>query len=103
MRIAWRTVGSVIARVVTDGRAAHDPFCGLRRIGIDEISYKRRHRYLTVVVDHDSGRLVWGRSVGTRRRSGASSTLSAKNAVPRSPSSPRTGRSGSRMSCESAA
>jgi transposase len=31
----------------------------LRRIGIDEISYKRRHRYLTVVVDHDSGRLVW--------------------------------------------
>ncbi|CCK57862.1 Transposase (part3) [Mycobacterium canettii CIPT 140070008] len=31
----------------------------LRRIGIDEISYKRHHRYLTVVVDHDSGRLVW--------------------------------------------
>ncbi len=30
-----------------------------RRIGIDEISYKRHHRYLTVVVDHDSGRLVW--------------------------------------------
>ena len=58
MGIAWRTVGSVIARVVADGRAAHDPFCGLRRIGIDEISYKRRHRYLTVVVDHDSGRLV---------------------------------------------
>jgi transposase len=59
MGIAWRTVGSVIARVVADGRAAHDPFCGLRRIGIDEISYKSRHRYLTVVVDHDSGRLVW--------------------------------------------
>ena len=59
MRVAWRTVGSVIARVVADGRAAHDPFCRLRRIGIDEISYKRGHRYLTVVVDHDSGRLVW--------------------------------------------
>lgn len=59
MRIAWRTVGSVIARVVADGRAAHDPFAGLTRIGIDEISYKRGHRYLTVVVDHDSGRLVW--------------------------------------------
>ncbi len=29
------------------------------RIGIDEISYKRGHRYLMVVVDHDSGRLVW--------------------------------------------
>jgi transposase len=59
MRIAWRTVGSVISRVVAEGRAAHDPFDGLRRIGIDEISYKRGHRYLTVVVDHDSGRLVW--------------------------------------------
>lgn len=48
----------MITRVVADGRAAHDPFADLRRIGIDEISYKRGHRYLTVV-DHDSGRLVW--------------------------------------------
>jgi transposase len=31
------------------------------RIGIDEISYKRHHKYLTVVVDHDSGRLVWAK------------------------------------------
>ncbi|MGH3732155.1 MAG: ISL3 family transposase [Acidimicrobiales bacterium] len=59
MRVAWRTVGSIIERVVTDARAAHDPFDGLRRIGVDEISYKRGHRYLTIVVDHDSGRLVW--------------------------------------------
>ena len=59
MRIAWRTVGSIIDRVVADGRAAHDPFSGLTRIGIDEISYKRGHKYLTVVVDHDTGRLVW--------------------------------------------
>jgi transposase len=59
MRIAWRTVGSVIDRVVTDARAADDPFAALRRIGIDEISYKKGHRYLTVVVDHDAGRLIW--------------------------------------------
>ena len=59
MRVAWRTVGSIISRVVDDGRAAHDPFDGLTRIGIDEISYKKGHRYLTIVVDHDSGRLVW--------------------------------------------
>jgi transposase len=59
MRVAWRTVGSIISRVVADGRAAHDSFDGLVRIGIDEISYKRGHRYLTIVVDHDSGRLVW--------------------------------------------
>jgi transposase len=59
VRIAWATVGAIVARVVDEARAAVDPFDGLRRIGIDEISYKRGHRYLTVVVDHDSGRLVW--------------------------------------------
>ncbi|MGH3448078.1 MAG: ISL3 family transposase, partial [Nocardioidaceae bacterium] len=26
---------------------------------IDEISYKRGHLYLTIVIDHDTGRLVW--------------------------------------------
>lgn len=59
MRVAWRTVGAIAARVVADGRAAHDPFDGLVRIGIDEISYRRGHQYLMVVVDHDTGRLVW--------------------------------------------
>lgn len=59
LRIAWRTVGSIIDRVVADGRAAHDPFDGLRRIGIDEVSYKKGHRYLMIVVDHDTGRLGW--------------------------------------------
>jgi transposase len=59
MRIAWRTVGAIAARVVTDARAACDPFDGLERIGIDEISYRRGHKYLMVVVDHDTGRLVW--------------------------------------------
>ena len=45
-------------------------FAGLRRIGIDEISYKRHHKYLTVVVDHDTGRLLWaapGRDKATLR------------------------------------
>jgi transposase len=68
MRVAWRTVGSIIGRVVADGRAAHDPFDALVRIGIDEISYRRGQRYLTVVVDHDTGRLVWaaaGRDMDT--------------------------------------
>jgi len=59
MRIAWRTVGAIITRVWADVEAVHDRFADLRRIGIDEIAYKRGQRYLTVVVDHDSGRLVW--------------------------------------------
>ena len=59
MRVSWRSAGAIITRVVADVRAAKDPFEGLVRIGIDEISYRRGHKYLTVVVDHDSGRLVW--------------------------------------------
>lgn len=62
MRIAWRTVGSIIARVWADTAEGIDAFAGLRRIGIDEISYKRNHKYLTVVVDHDTGRLVWAKA-----------------------------------------
>jgi transposase len=63
MRIAWRTVGAIVARVWADTGGApgrvRAQLAGLRRIGIDEISYKKGHRYLTVVVDHDTGRLVW--------------------------------------------
>jgi transposase len=70
MRIAWRTVGSIITRVWADVEALGDRLDGLTRIGIDEISYKRHHRYLTVVVDHDTGRLLWaapGRDRATLR------------------------------------
>jgi transposase len=59
LRIAWRTVGAIVTRVNADTDATVDRLSGLRRIGIDEISYKRRHHYLVVVVDHDTGRLVW--------------------------------------------
>ena len=59
LRVAWRTVGSIVTRVVTDAETATDRFANLRRIGIDEISYKRGHKYLTVVVDHDTGVLLW--------------------------------------------
>ncbi|MFH5208070.1 ISL3 family transposase [Antrihabitans sp. NCIMB 15449] len=59
MRIAWRTVGVIVARVWADTGLRRDRLAGLRRIGIDEVAYKKGHKYLTVVVDHDSGRLVW--------------------------------------------
>lgn len=62
MRIAWRTVGAIITRITrvwADTAGDLDLLAGLRRIGIDEISYKRNYKYLTVVVDHDTGRLVW--------------------------------------------
>ncbi len=68
LRVAWRTVGAIVTRVVADAEVATDRFANLRRIGIDEISYKRGHKYLTVVVDHDTGVLLWahpGRNVKT--------------------------------------
>jgi len=58
MAIAWKTVGLIIERVV--GRLGpKDRLGGLKRIGIDELSYRRHHDYVTVVTDHDSSRVVW--------------------------------------------
>jgi transposase len=59
MRVAWRTVGAICERVADEAQRQTDLLDGLRRIGIDEISHRKGQRYLTVVVDHDSGRLVW--------------------------------------------
>jgi len=49
----------MLTRVAEETGANIDRLEGLRRIGIDEISHRKGHRYLTVVVDHDTGRLVW--------------------------------------------
>lgn len=59
MRVAWRTVGWICERVMVEAQAKRDLFAGLKRVGIDEISIRKGQRYLTVVVDHDTGRLVW--------------------------------------------
>ncbi len=60
MRVAWRTVGDIGERVMAEAEHADGGrLDGLRRSGIDEISWRRGQRYLTVVVCHDSGRLVW--------------------------------------------
>jgi transposase len=59
MRIAWRTVGGICERVAEEAGRRVDLLANLKRVGIDEISHRRGQRYLTVVVCHDSGRLVW--------------------------------------------
>ncbi len=60
-RVEWHSVGGICRRVCDEIEAQRGVarFDGLRRIGIDETSYKKGHRYLTVVVDHDRGCLVW--------------------------------------------
>jgi transposase len=59
MRVSWRAAGSMIERVSAEKRAGADRMAQLRRIGIDEISYRKSYKYLVVVVDHDTGLLVW--------------------------------------------
>ena len=56
--IAWVTVGSIAERLV-DELLDPDRLTNLRRIGVDEISFRKRHRYLTVVTDPDTGHVVW--------------------------------------------
>ena len=58
MGIAWRTVGNIIERVV-DEKLDTGRLDNLKRIGIDEFSYRKRHRYITTVVDHVRKRIVW--------------------------------------------
>ena len=58
MRMSWRTVGSIVRRVI-GRKMPGDRLDGLRRIGIDELSYRKHHEYVTVVVDHDRQCVVW--------------------------------------------
>jgi transposase len=59
-RVAWSTVGDIIQRVVARyGRA--DALDQLTHIGVDELSYRRHHEYVTVVVDHARGEVVWAK------------------------------------------
>lgn len=58
MRIAWATVGDIARRVV-DRHGPKNRLDGLVHIGVDELSVRRHHKYITVVVDHDRGRIVW--------------------------------------------
>lgn len=58
MRIAWRTVGVVVERVI-ERRLSPERLEGLKNIGIDEFSYRKHHKYLTTVVDHDRRQVVW--------------------------------------------
>jgi transposase len=58
LRIAWDTVGRIVERVVAD-QLDERRLDGLIAIGVDEISYRRGQRYLTSVVDHHAGAIVW--------------------------------------------
>lgn len=61
-RINWHTVGSICKRVqlsLEEGQPSR--FDNLEEIGIDETSYKKGHKYMTVVVNHKTGALIWAK------------------------------------------
>jgi len=67
LRIDWATVGRIVERVV-EGHLDETRLAGLVMIGVDEVSWRKRHRYLTCVADHIDGGVVWvaeGRSAAT--------------------------------------
>lgn len=66
--ISWRAVNNACVRVATEALGRVDLLEGLVAVAIDEVKYKKGQRYLTVVCDHFSGRVIWaakGRSKET--------------------------------------
>jgi transposase len=59
VRIDWDTVGRIISRVCAE-ELDPDRLHNLFEIGIDEVSWRRQRRYLTLVADHLRGQIVWG-------------------------------------------
>ena len=58
-RIDWQTIGRIIKRVA-DELIDTDRLTGLFEISIDEVAWRKGHRYLTLVGDHRRGCVVWG-------------------------------------------
>jgi transposase len=61
LRIDWDTIGRICERVVATDLDA-DRLDGLVSIGVDEISWRRHHKYLTLVTDHTRRKVVWGQA-----------------------------------------
>ena len=56
--IVWRTVERIVKRVVAE-ELPRDLLDGVIAITVDETSYKRGHRYVTVVTDLLERRVIW--------------------------------------------
>ena len=57
--VSWRAVNNMCVRLATEALGRVDLLAGLIAVAIDEVKYKKGHRYLTVVCDHFTGRVVW--------------------------------------------
>ena len=60
MRVDWETVGRCVNRALHDLEPERSRrLDGLVNIGIDETSYKKGHKYITVIFNHDTNTVVW--------------------------------------------
>jgi transposase len=69
-RVNWRTTGVIVERVVAD-QLDDSRLDGLYEAGVDEVSYRKQHHYLTLVTNHRSGKVVWaeeGKNAATLTR-----------------------------------
>lgn len=57
--VSWRAVNNACVRVATEALGRADLLDGLVAVAIDEVKYKKGQRYLTVVCDHFTGRVIW--------------------------------------------
>jgi transposase len=82
VRIDWHTIGRVIERVgseLIDGDRLNDLF----EISIDEVAWRKGHRYLTLVGDHRRGCVAWG--CEGKGQAAADEFFEALDAPPRAP------------------
>ena len=54
----WKTVKNIDKAFLEDQYGQTD-YEGLRLLAVDEIAIKKGHRYMTVVIDYVTGRVVW--------------------------------------------
>ncbi len=59
MGLGWSAVDGIMQRAVKRGLARRDDTAVFRHIGVDEVSFQKRHEYITVVSDHDQNRVLY--------------------------------------------
>ena len=57
MRLSWNAVDGIMQRAVARGLARREPEA-VRRLSVDETSFRRRHRYVTVVSNPETGHVL---------------------------------------------
>jgi len=79
----WKTVKNIDKAFLEEVYGKTD-YSGLRLLAVDEIAVRKGHRYMTVVIDYETGRVVWmgqGRSKQTLAEFFAGMSQAQKDAL----------------------